>query len=124
MSDRATETHGLDALLDLARQTRAEPSPALLGRVYADATAELDLHDPQAVALPHRKKKPVAALVAAVGGWPAMVGMATATVAGVWIGISPPDGLVNLGGGYFYSETDLYFTELMPTLDGFLEEEQ
>jgi len=30
-------------------------------------------------------------LLALLGGWPAMGGLATACAAGVWIGVSPPD---------------------------------
>jgi hypothetical protein len=38
--------------------------------------------------------------LAAIGGWPAAAGLATATVAGLWIGYAQPDlGAVTLGTG-------------------------
>lgn len=44
----------------------------------------------------------LAALLAALGGWPAVAGLASAAVAGVWIGAASPDlvnGVVGLGDG-------------------------
>lgn len=37
-------------------------------------------------------------MLAAIGGWPAMAGLATAGVAGLWIGIAPPAALADVAG--------------------------
>ena len=124
MDERTTEDKALLTLLDLARDASAEPSAELLERVYSGATEELDRRQSHTPSPGRRRKRKLAGIAAAVGGWPALAGMATAMLAGIWIGISPPDLLVSLENGFISSETDLYFAELMPALDGFLEEVQ
>lgn len=81
-----------DALDDLFAAARGaedwEMSEALTARIMADAAAEM----PRPAAAPVRRG-PWAALVAALGGWPAVSGLAAATVAGVWLGAAPPPAL-------------------------------
>lgn len=76
----------LDNLFASARAETVAPSDALLARIVADAGAVGD-----ARVLP---AQPVLGfwqtLRAVIGGWPALGGMATATLAGVWIGFAPP----------------------------------
>ncbi len=89
-TDRDTEEK-LEALFKQARSAPEEPDAALLARVLGDALAE------QAVgAAPARGNAGARrgwGLWAALGGWPAMGGLATAAVAGLWIGFSPTLGV-------------------------------
>lgn len=80
----------LDDLFAVARMQTPQPTDALMARVLADAAGG---PAPQrAVSRPGLW----AQLCQALGGWPAVGGLAAATVAGIWIGIAPPDGLENL----------------------------
>lgn len=74
-----------DALLDMAAETRPQVSDALMARVLADAErARVD-----SVAQPAPRGL-WAQLADAIGGWPAMGGVALAGVAGLWVGLAPP----------------------------------
>lgn len=100
MSDKT-----LDELFAAARSSAPEPSAQLLARISADAQAvQLDHTAPQTVPEPRRASGREAGgqakglwgqIIGALGGWTALAGLATATVAGVWIGISPPQGLAD-----------------------------
>lgn len=79
----------LDAVFAAAQGAPVALSSATMDTIMAAAVAELE---PDAV--------PQSAgsvwwqdLLHAIGGWPAMGGLATAAVMGVWIGISPPTAL-------------------------------
>jgi hypothetical protein len=87
----------LDALFGAARAARPDPSAALLARIAADAEAVAAELARQAAARPARGG--FFGWLPAIGGWPALAGLATATVAGVWIGYVQPDlGSVTLIG--------------------------
>ena len=80
----------LDQLFDLARSDRAQADEALLARVAADASAvQAEQHAKRAA--PPVQKGLFASLAELVGGWPALGGLATAAIAGVYIGFSSPD---------------------------------
>ncbi|TCO73982.1 hypothetical protein [Rhodovulum euryhalinum] len=112
----------LEALFTAGRARRAEPSAALLARVMGDAMAEAEARGapaPALVAAP-RRRGGLAGLVAVLGGWPAMGGLVTAGMVGVWIGYAAPGGLdavtaAMLGGGYDVSD-------MVPSLDAYLTE--
>ena len=72
----------LDDLFAQARRLTPVPDDALIARVLADAARPLPVRHPQPLVW--------AQLRAMIGGWPALGGLATATVAGIWIGIAPP----------------------------------
>jgi len=90
-------THEHDSLDPLAAHFEAlkaqapEPDAALMARIMADADREQAVHVAPLARPSHSGL--LAGLVNALGGWPAMAGLATAAVAGVWIGAVPPDGL-------------------------------
>jgi hypothetical protein len=81
----------LDDLFGQARATPAQPSDALMARIAADAVAVMPA--PMAHAPKGMRVGFLAALAAALGGWPVISGLTAATVAGVWIGFSPPQSL-------------------------------
>ena len=78
-----------DTLNDLfaqARGTTSAPSDDLVARVLADAAA---MQPTQATSASPRIGL-WARLLDVIGGWPAVSGLAAATVAGIWVGVAPP----------------------------------
>lgn len=87
----------LETLFTAARRTGPDPSADLLARVMQDALAvQAEAGHPKGSAAPRGR---LAQLRDAIGGWPAMGGLVTATAAGIWIGISPPDPIETLTAG-------------------------
>ena len=112
----------LDALLALAAQAAqvaaVAPSADLMARIVADADAVAEARE--ASIEPGARSRPrgrMRALLVAIGGWPAMAGLATATVAGVWIGYASPDTLDGIASGLVASQTIYEVGDFMPTLD-------
>ena len=98
----------LDKMFDAARGDGGDGpvSEALMARIIADAATEMPR---RVVAAPKRSLG--AALFAALGGWAAVSGLAAATVAGVWLGVSPPAALDTFLTGESLSvsmDTDLF----------------
>ena len=76
------------------------PAPDFTARVLADAARV----QAQISAAPSRKSPTIfVQLGELLGGWPAMGGLATAGVAGLWIGLAPP------------AELEAYAAELLGT---------
>jgi hypothetical protein len=85
-----TETE-IDAMFASARSLDPVPGDDLMARILADARRMQPA--PQPVVVASRRRSFWQELVAAIGGWPALGGMAAATMAGLWIGFSSPAGL-------------------------------
>jgi len=109
---------GDDALLaDFFAAGRAVPAvpPDLAARILADARAELEHSRAGAVAATGPAQAPargfLSSLLSAIGGWPAISGMAAATAAGVWLGFASP-ALIE-GTGFYGSTYSL--SDLMPS---------
>lgn len=85
----------LEAFFEAERNAAPEAEADLLARVLADAYAEQDAIAPTAPARPAFRQNGgwMRGLYDALGGWPAMAGLATAAVVGVWIGFNPPSAL-------------------------------
>ncbi|MGH1578697.1 hypothetical protein [Planktotalea sp.] len=88
----------LTAMFESARRAPPEPSADFLARVLSDAEA-MQPAPLGVMATPTPKRGPVqhflSGLSDAIGGWPAFAGLATAAVTGLWIGISPPQSLLD-----------------------------
>jgi hypothetical protein len=93
----------LDALFAEAKAD-AQPSEALMDRIVADA-AEIAAVTPVVEQGPGIWER----MLDALGGWPSLSGLATATVAGIYIGFSDPTLLETVG----LSETSEVSTELL-----------
>ncbi len=112
----------LEAFFDAGREDVPELSDSFMAALLQDAAQV----QPQAAPLvPERAARPFwKELVAQIGGWPALAGMATATVAGVWIGFAAPDQLEQLSGGvllagdYASAETLYDVQDLAPSYFG------
>ncbi|WP_136635091.1 hypothetical protein [Pseudooceanicola onchidii] len=118
MTDHPKDDMGLDAFFDAARRDTPALSTQALDRMTAQALAvQADLAAPAPVTRAARPSR-LAQLLGAIGGWPAMATLATAGVAGLWIGAVPPAGLVNLavsvGAVTGVAEDDAYLVDPLP----------
>ncbi|WP_373635276.1 hypothetical protein [Yoonia sp. SS1-5] len=87
----------LDAILDDARDARPQVPDALMARVLADAAAA---HAPPEPVMSNAPRG-WAAIAQLLGGMPALGGLATAAVAGLWLGIAPPPVIETFSAGLF-----------------------
>ncbi len=76
---------GLEAMFAEARAEAPPVSSALFAAIMADAEHVLDGRGQV------RSPGPLAAIWQAIGGWPALSGLATAAAAGIWIGVAAPE---------------------------------
>lgn len=98
----------LEAFFAAARSDAPAPSDALMARIMAGAEAEALGREAAVVAArPARSARPglIAAVIGALGGWPAVTGMVTATVAGAWFGFAAPDEVNTFAGGLLNMKT-------------------
>ncbi len=113
----------LDDLLSGATQTVVAPSDDLMARIQADADGVLDEQQAaQSAALSKPRPGIFAGLFASLGGWPAMAGLTTATVAGIWIGYASPDALTVFTEDYITIGTNYGVDDFMPSFDNILDE--
>ena len=93
MSDK-DDMPGLEVFFDAARAHPAEPSVALMTRIDRDAQA-VQANARRPASRRPRRTSLSTQLFRLLGGWPAVTGLATAAMAGVWLGISLPEGLLD-----------------------------
>ena len=109
MSKADLELHDteLDALFAEAQQATPEPSPEFMARLTAEALAE----QPQRRAAVKRGGF-WSEIWEAIGGAPALAGLAVAGVAGLWLGIYPPAAVTEViwGASVARDELSLYFS--------------
>jgi len=87
----------LDDLLAHARKSESAPDDDLVARVLADAEAvQAGFPGSPAAGSPPGL---LARILDTLGGWPAVSGLAAATVAGVWIGVAPPASVEEITAG-------------------------
>ena len=94
----------LDALFAAAQRDTLELDPKLLTQLQAQAVAAL----PQPAAPKRRRLRMsgmLSQVVAQFGGWPAGAGLAMVGAAGVVIGVSPPDAVLDVTSAYFQTES-------------------
>ncbi len=95
-----TDGAGLDSFFAAARAEPPQPGGDFLARIEAQALAEQPAARADAPAVAGLRPAGVLRqLREALGGWAGMAGLATACAAGIWIGVSPPDGLTVFWGG-------------------------
>ncbi|WP_372840692.1 hypothetical protein [Phaeovulum sp.] len=124
MADVKQTDEMLEALFDEARFEAFELPPGLLARVLADADAELAARTaPPPRATAARGISGFGAvlkeLFGAIGGWPAVSGLASATVAGVWIGFAGVGGLALTTADLLGGDETLAVMNLLPGDDVF-----
>ncbi len=111
----------LDDLFGRESARQIAPSPDLLARIIEDADSIADTRQTAAEAPAGKPGKPgmVQNILAAIGGWPAMAGLTTATVAGIGIGLISPDALTGIADSYFLTGIGDDLGEFMPVFSGF-----
>lgn len=97
VGENVDQDAGLEAFFQAGRAAAPAPSDALIATILQDAKAL----QPEAALLTGStvRRSFWRDLSAQIGGWPALAGMATATLVGLWIGFSAPDQLETLSGG-------------------------
>ena len=94
----------LDDMFAQVRSVQSDPSDALTARVLADAVAV------QAASVAVQTVPPRglwARMLDGIGGWPAVSGLAAATIAGVWIGVAPPSSMQDLTASFIGDEVSV-----------------
>jgi hypothetical protein len=107
----------LEAFFKAARDDMVAPSPQLLSCVLADAYA---LQEAPAAAVPRPaplRRRAWRQILDAIGGWPAVGGLATAAAAGIWIGYNPPSSVEDLTSQVFDGGYDLTMGSSLPDID-------
>jgi len=119
---RNMEDLALDKLLAQAAAKPVIVPADLMQRIEADAHLVADAGDAARRSQPDNQSGFWAVILAAIGGWPAIAGLATATVAGVWIGFSPTSSIGGIADGYLTNTTYYDVGDFMPSIDDFLNE--
>lgn len=127
-TDKMLRDDELEGLFAAARAQTPVPSADLMARILADAEAQA-VPEPAPATGGRTGGRPVrptrgfwAALVAGLGGWPVLAGMATATVAGVWLGFATPEALDTMAGGILMpgqTETGYQLEDMVPSYGDF-----
>lgn len=89
MADTDKALQELEDLFAAARSDRPAVPEHLSAAILADAAREQAGFQPERPARAARLPK-WRQLIEAIGGWPAMGGLAAASAAGLWIGVAPP----------------------------------
>jgi hypothetical protein len=122
---QSDELAALDDLFALARGTGGaddafQPSMGLMDRVMSDALAAQAVPQvPAAEVIAPRAPHPLQPAfwrnaLAALGGWPAMAGLVSASVAGIWIGMNPPSLLSDSAATVLALDSDDYLVDVLP----------
>lgn len=115
-TDKTTE---LDETFAAMRAEDVPMSEGLMDRIMLDADMVLASGQPSVSPAP--KERSFGALLQdVIGGWPTFSGLAAATVAGLWIGVSPPEALTDLTAGFWGStiEVPLFESDILAGLEG------
>lgn len=116
-TDKIATDAELDALFEAGRAEEFVPSADLLGRIMADAEAQIT-----PVQTVVRRPRLFAGLIESIGGWPTLAGMATAGVFGVWVGFSQPAGLDAVAQQLLGEADTSYLVDLVPAFSDEFEE--
>ncbi|MEO0369876.1 MAG: dihydroorotate dehydrogenase [Pseudomonadota bacterium] len=102
MTDATKKTDPLAADFAALKDQATRPGDDLMARVLADADVEQAAFlAPQALVREPARGR----FWAMIGGWPSMAGLATAGIAGVWIGMAQPAMLVAGSEALLYGDT-------------------
>ncbi|MFD1158374.1 hypothetical protein [Roseovarius aestuarii] len=109
MIEKKMDDNELESVFDAAKETASLPSSDLMSQVMRDAMAVQ-----AGFAVPPVEARPRGIwqeLFRVLGGWPTMAGLATAAVAGVWIGAFPPGFLPDLQAAYLGADDAAYLID-------------
>ncbi|EAQ01924.1 hypothetical protein OB2597_00865 [Pseudooceanicola batsensis HTCC2597] len=121
MTDKDTDLPNLEAYFDAARRNPPELTEAALLRMTREAVAVQRVQPGPAAGAAAPRPRRLAQLFAALGGWPALAGLSTAGIAGLWMGVMPPVALqtlaIEIGVVGDVAEEDLYMVDPLPGYD-------
>lgn len=122
-NDQYLKDTELEALFAVVVDQVPEPSSALTARILADADmiASAQSEAKKVRAAPARQNW-FDGFLRAVGGWPAVGGLVTATVVGVWIGYAPPAAFDGIAETYLATDTGYDLIDFMPTYEAVMDE--
>jgi len=113
MDEKPPQTDPLEAFFDAARAETQTAPAALTARIAAQGRALAP--PPQPDPTPSRRGlRPWRQIVDALGGWPALAGLATACAAGVWIGLAPPSNWPDPAAAVFPTQSQIDWLDLEP----------
>lgn len=119
----------LQQMFDAAASEDMEASPEFLARIFADAETEAVRQAQAAAAVPlgrghdgpvdtpaRASRGLLTGLLDALGGWPAIAGLSAAALAGVWIGVNPPQALADFSSdlAVYATAGDDFTTDFLP----------
>ncbi len=108
----------LVAVFAAARAAAPEPSAVFLARVLADAEAVQAQRRAPVPSRPARQGR-WRGILAALGGWGAAGGLATATLAGLWLGFAGAQGTGAVAGLLAGEDEQIGTLDLIPDFDSF-----
>jgi len=112
MTDNKNNMVELDALLAGVRADTPAPPDALIARITEQASVEQKAF----MKPPAKATRPgvLGQFIQALGGWPALGGLATAACAGVWLGINPPQSMALAAETYLGIENAVTLLDMRP----------
>lgn len=116
MTEADKDMEVLDLFLAEVCETDPLPGDELMARILADAHAVMPAVPGLGTTIATSAPGGWRSLFATVGGWPAMGGIAFGMVAGVWIGMAPPERLNTIATGVLGETVTV---QLMPDDDLF-----
>lgn len=132
VTDRKSDKE-LEAFFAAARREGdgAEASASLMTRILEDAEAERFAREHKVegwaeasyeagVAGTSARPGLLSGLLDVLGGWPSLAGLTAATLAGIWIGYSPPTGLDTLSQSLLLLDGDSGYSDVLASYDAFL----
>lgn len=119
-TEKSPEVQGLEPFFAAARQQGRQPSQALLARVLADAEAAQPA--PQAAVPRVQPGRLTQAWARLWRGLPTAAGLASATMAGVWLGFVSPDAVLAIETALTGGADAGFAAEALAGLDEFLSE--
>jgi len=113
----------LEVLFAEAANVETVPTKALMARIVADADQVADVQDtmrnpPRPIA----RQNWFAGFLKGIGGWPAVGGLVTATMVGIWVGYAPPAALDGIAYTYLATDTGFDLGDLMPSYEAVIDE--
>ncbi len=112
MTDNKNNMVELDALLaGLRAQTPSVPD-ALIARI----TQQAEIEQKAFMTAPAKttRRGVLRQFIQALGGWPALGGLATAACAGIWLGINPPQSMALAAETYLGIENAVTLLDMRP----------
>lgn len=111
MNDAPIGPDPLNASFDALKTRATPPGDDLMARVLSDAdAAQAEFLAPPPAVRPSAWSR----FVGLIGGWPSLAGLATASLAGVWIGISQSDTLVQSSEAVLFGDVRWALVDLDP----------